>query len=148
MDIDAGLFSPVSAGTEVSALTSDRAYLQALLDAEAALARAQARLGAVPASAAAAITAAARTDRVDLTAVAERARGGGNPVIPLVSELTAAVDPAVTGYVHSGATSQDIVDTALMLVSRRALRVIGADLDRTAAALGRLAAAHLSLIHI
>ena len=142
MDIDAGLFSPVSAGTEVSALTSDRAYLQALLDAEAALARAQARLGAVPASAAAAITAAARTDRVDLTAVAERARGGGNPVIPLLSELTAAVDPAASGYVHSGATSQDIVDTALMLVSRRALRVIGADLDRTAAALGRLAAAH------
>jgi len=142
VDIDAGLFSPVSAGTEVSALTSDRAYLQALLDAEAALARAQARLGAVPASAAAAITAAARTDRVDLTAVAERARGGGNPVIPLLSELTAAVDPAASGYVHSGATSQDIVDTALMLVSRRALRVIGADLDRTAAALGRLAAAH------
>jgi 3-carboxy-cis,cis-muconate cycloisomerase len=145
VDIDAGLLSPVSAGTEVTALTSDLAYLQALLDAEAALARAQARLGTVPPPAAAAITAAARTDRVDLASVAERARGGGNPVIPLVPELTAAVravDPDAAGYVHSGATSQDIMDTALMLVSRRALRVIGADLTRTAAALGRLAARH------
>ena len=91
MDIDAGLFSPVSAGTEVTALTSDRAYLQALLDAEAALARAEARLGVVPPAAAAAITTAARADRVDLAAVAERVRGGGNPVIPLVPLLTAAV---------------------------------------------------------
>jgi nitrosuccinate lyase len=145
VDIDAGLFSPVSAGTEVTALTSDRAYLQALLDAEAALARAQARLGAVPPAAAAAITAAARADRVDLAGVAGRARGGGNPVIPLVSELAAAVrdlDPGAASYVHSGATSQDIVDTGLMLLSRRALATIEADLDRTAAALARLAARH------
>jgi len=145
VDIDAGLFSPVSAGTEVTALTSDRAYLQALLDAEAALARAEAGLGVVPPAAAAAITAAARTDRVDLAAVAEQVRGGGNPVIPLVPLLTAAVravDPDAARYVHSGATSQDIVDTALMLLSRRALRVIGADLDRTAAALRRLAVTH------
>jgi 3-carboxy-cis,cis-muconate cycloisomerase len=149
VDTDAGLFSPVSAGTEVTALTSDRAYLRALLDAEAALARAQARLGAVPPPAAAAITAAitaaARTDRIDLAAIAERVRSGGNPVIPLVPELTAAVrelDPDAARYVHSGATSQDILDTALMVLSRRALGVIGADLDRTAAALGRLAARH------
>jgi 3-carboxy-cis,cis-muconate cycloisomerase len=149
VDTDAGLFSPVSAGTEVTALTSDRAYLRALLDAEAARARAQARLGAVPPPAAAAITAAitaaARTDRIDLAAIAERVRGGGNPVIPLVPELTAAVrelDPDAARYVHSGATSQDILDTALMVLSRRALGVIGADLDRTAAALGRLAARH------
>jgi nitrosuccinate lyase len=145
VDIDAGLFSPVSAGTEVTALTSDRAYLQALLDAEAALARAQARLGVVPPAAAAAISAAARVDRVDLAAIAGQLGGGGNPVIPLLPELTMAVrelDPDAARYVHSGATSQDIVDTALMLLSRRALRVIGADLDRTAAALARLAARH------
>ena len=136
------LLSPVSAGTEVAGLTSDRAYLQALLDAEAALARAQARLGVVPAAAAAAITAAARVDRVDLAAVAGAVRDGGNPVIPLVGQLTAAVGPDAAGYVHSGATSQDIVDTGLMLMSRRALRVIGADLDRTTEALARLAAEH------
>ncbi len=140
--MDAGLLSPVSAGTEVAALTSDRAYLQALLDAEAALARAQARLGAVPAAAAAAITAAARVDRVDLAAIAGRLRAAGNPVLPLVAELSAAAGPAAAPYVHSGATSQDIVDTGLMLLARRALRVVGADLDRTAAALARLAAGH------
>ena len=145
MDVDAGLLSPVSAGTEVAGLTSDRAVLQALLDAEAALARAQARLGLVPAPAAAAITAAARVDRVDLGAVAAHVRDGGNPVIPLVPELTAAVraaDPGAAAYVHSGATSQDILDTGLMLVARRSLRVLGRDLDRTADALARLAAEH------
>jgi 3-carboxy-cis,cis-muconate cycloisomerase len=140
--MDAGLLSPVSAGTEAAALTSDRAYLQALLDAEAALARAQARLGAVPAAAATAITAAARADRVDLAAIAGRVRASGNPVVPLVAELAAAAGPDAAPYVHSGATSQDIVDTGLMLLSRRALLVVGADLDRTAAALARLAAEH------
>jgi nitrosuccinate lyase len=142
VDIDAGLFSPVSAGTEVAGLTSDRAYLQALLDAEAALARAQARLGVVPPAAAAAITAAATVDHVDLAAVAGKVRDGGNPVVPLVAELSAAVGGDAAAYVHSGATSQDIVDTGLMLLSRRALLVVGADLDRTVAALARLAAEH------
>jgi 3-carboxy-cis,cis-muconate cycloisomerase len=142
VDIDAGLLSPVTAGTEVAALTSDRAYLQALLDAEAALARAQAGLGVVPAAAAAAITAAARADRVDLAAIAGRVRAAGNPVVPLVAELAAAVGPDAAPYVHSGATSQDIVDTGLMLMSQRALGVVGTDLERTAAALARLAAEH------
>jgi 3-carboxy-cis,cis-muconate cycloisomerase len=142
VDIDAGLLSPVTAGTEAAALTSDRAYLQALLDAEAALARAQARLGAVPAAAAAAITAAARADRVDLAAIAGRVRASGNPVVPLVAELATAAGPDAAPYVHSGATSQDIVDTGLMLLSRRALELIATDLDRTVAALARLAAEH------
>jgi 3-carboxy-cis,cis-muconate cycloisomerase len=145
VDIDAGLLTPVSAGTEVAGLTSDGAYLQALLDAEAALARAQARLGLVPAAAAAAITAAARAEYVDLAALARDARGGGNPVIPLVPALTAAVratDPAAAEYVHLGATSQDVLDTGLMLVAVRALRVLLDDLDRTAAGLRRLAAEH------
>jgi nitrosuccinate lyase len=140
--MDAGLLSPVTAGTEVAALTSDRAYLQALLDAEAALARAQARLGAVPAAAATAITAAARADRIDLAAIAGRVRASGNPVVPLVAELGAAAGPDAAPFVHNGATSQDIVDTGLMLLSRRALLVVGTDLDRTAAALARLAAEH------
>jgi 3-carboxy-cis,cis-muconate cycloisomerase len=142
-EADAGLLSPVRAGTEVERLTADRAWLQAMLDAEAALARAQARLGLVPDAAAAAITAAARAGGVDLAAVARRAREAANPVVPLVAELTAAVaatDPAAAEYVHSGSTSQDILDTAAMLVASRALRVVAADLDRTAAALARLAA--------
>ncbi|HEV7658158.1 MAG TPA: adenylosuccinate lyase family protein [Mycobacteriales bacterium] len=143
--VDAGLFSPVRAGTEVEGLTSDEAFLQAMLDAEAALARAQARLGLVPSDAAKVITDLARVGNVDLVAIAHEARDGANPVVPLVPALTAAVraaDPIAAGYVHKGSTSQDILDTGLMLLSSRALRVILRDLEATAAALGRLAAAH------
>lgn len=113
----------------------------ALLDAEAALTRAQAGLGLAPDAAASAVSAVTAAD-LDVRSIALRARGGGNPVIPLVADLTAAVGKEYGPYVHRGATSQDILDTALMLVARRTLDLILADLERTARALGRLAAAH------
>ncbi|WP_328330959.1 3-carboxy-cis,cis-muconate cycloisomerase [Streptomyces sp. NBC_00455] len=144
-DPDAGLLSPVRAGTPVEAAVGDRAWLQAMLDAEAALARAQARLGTLPAPAAAAITAAARADRFDLRQLAVQARETANPVVGLVKALTAVVaadDPAAAGYVHLGSTSQDIFDTAAMLVAGRALRLVRRDLGRTAEALARLAGRH------
>ncbi|MEV7770875.1 3-carboxy-cis,cis-muconate cycloisomerase [Kitasatospora sp. NPDC086791] len=144
-DPDAGLLSPVRAGTPVEAAVGDRAWLQAMLDAEAALARAQARLGTVPAPAAAAITAAARADRLDLRRLALEARETANPVVGLVRAFTAVVaadDPAAAGYVHQGSTSQDVLDTAAMLVADRALRLVRQDLGRTAEALARLAARH------
>ncbi|WP_241003316.1 3-carboxy-cis,cis-muconate cycloisomerase [Streptomyces sp. CB01881] len=136
------MLAPLRAGTAVEAATGDRALLQALLDAEAALTRAQAALGHAPAEAAAAVTAAARADRFDPRDLALRARAGGNPVIPLVADLTAAVPPTAAAYVHRGATSQDILDTALMLVARRSLHAVRADLLRTEAALAGLAARH------
>ncbi|MFD7102589.1 lyase family protein [Streptomyces celluloflavus] len=142
---DAGLLSPVRAGTLVEAAVGDLAWLQAMLDAEAALARAQAALGTVPGAAAAAITAAASVERVDLRAVALAARETANPVVALVAALTACVarqDADAAGYVHRGSTSQDIFDTGAMLVAARALALIRADLGRVAAALGALAAAH------
>ncbi|MFI5797417.1 lyase family protein [Streptomyces sp. NPDC051677] len=142
---DAGLFSPVRAGTPAEAATSDAACLQAMLDAEAALARAQARLGTVPASAAAVITAAARAERFDLREVALRARAAANPVVALVRMLAEAVareDPEAAHYVHQGSTSQDVLDTALMLVAARTVDLVLADLDRVAAALARLARTH------
>ncbi|MEV4431342.1 3-carboxy-cis,cis-muconate cycloisomerase [Streptomyces sp. NPDC049602] len=140
---DVGLLAPVRAGSDAEAATGDRAFLRAMLDAEAALTRAQAALGHAPAEAAAAVTeAASRTDRYDLRALALRARSGGNPVIPLVAELTAAVPEEAAPYVHRGATSQDIMDTAAMLVAARALPLVTAPLHRAAAALGRLAAEH------
>nr|WP_275558407.1 3-carboxy-cis,cis-muconate cycloisomerase [Streptomyces sp. 5-6(2022)] len=111
-----------------------------MLDAEAALARVVA-----PAGAAEAVAGAARVELYDVRDLAVRARAGGNPVIPLVADLTAAVartDGEAASYVHRGATSQDIVDTAMMLVAARALPLIVADLERTAAELARLAAAH------
>ncbi|MEU0569135.1 3-carboxy-cis,cis-muconate cycloisomerase [Nonomuraea sp. NPDC005983] len=135
---DFGLLSPMRAAAQA---TGDRAVLQAMLDAEAALARAQAALGLVPREAAHAVTAAAQAGEFDLPGLVVRARSGGNPVIPLVEELRAAVGPHGPS-VHRGATSQDIMDTALMLVARRALGPALADLDRVGAALAGLAADH------
>ncbi|MFF4349281.1 3-carboxy-cis,cis-muconate cycloisomerase [Streptomyces sp. NPDC001530] len=135
------LLAPGWAGSPASAATSDGAFLQALLDTEAALTRAWAELGPAPAEAASAVSAVAAAD-LDVRAVALLARSGGNPVIPLVARLTAAVGEEHGPYVHRGATSQDIMDTAMMLVARRTLDLVLADLDRTARALGGLAAAH------
>jgi 3-carboxy-cis,cis-muconate cycloisomerase len=144
-DLDVGLLAPARAGTVVESLTGDRAWLQAMLDAEAALSRAQARLGLVPAGAAAAVTTAARAERFDLVALARAARGAANPVVVVVQALTTAVaatDPAAADYVHRGSTSQDILDSAAMLVAARSLRAVLADLGRTADALARLAVRH------
>jgi 3-carboxy-cis,cis-muconate cycloisomerase len=139
---DAGLLAPAGAGSTAESDTGDVAVLQAMLDAEAALTRAQARLGLAPASAASAVTAAARADRYDVRGLALRARSGGNPVIPLVADLTDAVGPEAGPYVHRGATSQDILDTALMLVAARTLDAVLPELERTARELAMVAAEH------
>ncbi|MBK3628691.1 3-carboxy-cis,cis-muconate cycloisomerase [Streptomyces sp. MBT49] len=143
--LDAGLLSPVRAGTPAEAAVGDGAWLQAMLDAEAALARAQARCGTLPARAAADITAAARADLLDLRELALAARETANPVVGLVKALTAVVaerSPHSAEYVHRGSTSQDVFDTAAMLVARRTLHLINADLRTVAGALAHLAAAH------
>ncbi|MER5972459.1 3-carboxy-cis,cis-muconate cycloisomerase [Streptomyces sp. NPDC002055] len=143
--VDAGLLSPVRAGTPAEAAVCDTAWLQAMLDAEAALARAQARLGAVPPHAAETITRAARAERLDLRALAVAARETANPVVGLVAalkETVRALEPEAAEYVHRGSTSQDVFDTGAMLVARRTLVPIRADLRTTADALARLAAEH------
>lgn len=143
--VDAGLLSPVRAGSPAEETTSDRAWLQAMLDAEAALVRAQASLGNVPEEAARTITALARADRLDLRALAVLGRGAANPVVAVVrafTDLVAAVDPAAADQVHRGSTSQDILDTAAMLVAARTLDVLLADLDDMAGSLRTLAGAH------
>lgn len=137
-----GLFDALLAAGGVRAAADDRAWLRAMLDAEAALARAQARLGTVPSAAAEAITAASRQHRFDLAAIGAGATGAGNPVVPLVAALRSAVGPQVGRYVHAGATSQDILDTAAMLIAQRALGPLLGDVDRAAAAAARLADTH------
>ncbi|WP_194820997.1 3-carboxy-cis,cis-muconate cycloisomerase [Micromonospora sp. S-DT3-3-22] len=142
---DHGLLSPSSADRSIENAVRDRAVLQAMLDAEAALVRAQARLGVVPREHADTITAVADARRIDLDAVARRATETANPVVAVVAALTdlvTALDPAAAEYVHRGSTSQDILDTALILVAERALRVIDADLAATADALATLADRH------
>ena len=139
---DTGLLAPGWAGSPAASATGDAAFLQALLDAEAALTRAQSALDLAPSEAAAAVTEAADATRFDVHSLAERARAGGNPVIPLVADLTKAVGEEYGPYVHRGATSQDIMDTATMLVAVRTLDLVLADLGRTERALARLAADH------
>lgn len=143
-EVDSGLLSPGRAGARVEAETGDGAYLAALLDAEAALARAQAGLGLLPEAAGEAVAVAAEVGDFDVRELAEAARRGGNPVIPLVAALRAAVGAEHADAVHRGATSQDIMDTATMLVADRARAVILGDLDRIAAALAELAGRHRS----
>jgi 3-carboxy-cis,cis-muconate cycloisomerase len=142
---DAGLLSPVRAGTPAEAATSDPAFLQAMLDAEAALARAQAAVGAVPADAAAVISRVARAERLDVRDLSLAARETANPVVGLVRALTRAVaaeSPDAAEFVHHGSTSQDVFDTGAMLVADRTLRLVRADLERAAAALAVLAVRH------
>ncbi|MGW5902735.1 3-carboxy-cis,cis-muconate cycloisomerase [Streptomyces althioticus] len=139
---DTGLLAPGRASSPAAEEAGDAAYLRALLDAEAALTRAQAALGLAPEAAASAVTEAADPRRFDLASLAERARESGNPVVPLVADLTRAVGEEHGPYVHRGATSQDIMDTGTMLVARRVLAVVLPDLERCARALGGLAAEH------
>ncbi|MGV9390261.1 3-carboxy-cis,cis-muconate cycloisomerase [Streptomyces olivaceus] len=141
-DDGTSLLAPGWAGSPVASATGDRAYLRALLDAEAALTRAQAAVGAAPAEAADAVSGAADPAAFAARSLAERARAGGNPVIPLVADLTAAVGEPYGPYVHRGATSQDVLDTATTLVAARALDLLLPDLTRTERALARLAAEH------
>ncbi|MFE6691550.1 adenylosuccinate lyase family protein [Streptomyces sp. NPDC057743] len=142
---DTGLLSPVRAGTPVERAVSDEAWLQAMLDAEAALARVQAELDTLPRTAAEAITSAADAGRFGARALALASRETANPVVGLVRALGEAVAQAsgpAAEYVHRGSTSQDILDTGAMLVARRALHLIRSDLDRAVEALGALAAEH------
>ncbi|MGW1407744.1 3-carboxy-cis,cis-muconate cycloisomerase [Streptomyces sp. NPDC002403] len=140
---DAGLLAPGRAGSPAETATGDSALLQAMLDAEAALTRAQAACGLAPAEAGRAVTsAAADAGRFDVRDLALRARAGGDPVGPLAMTLAAAVEPDVRPYVHRGATGQDILDTAAMLVAARTLAPLLDDLARSADAVARLAVAH------
>jgi len=139
---DSGLLAPTWAGSPAGAATTDEAYLAAMLDVEVALARTQAAAGLLPAQAAAAIAAAARAERLDLVDLARRGRDAANPVVALVPAFTDVVASDAADYVHRGATSQDILDSACMLVARRVLDLVAADLARVAAALAGLAARH------
>ncbi len=124
-----GLLRPLLADAGIDAGLSDSALLQAMLDVERDLAGVLAELGVVPSAAAEAIAAACRAERYDIRALGHAGVADGNPVPALVRELTAAVPAEARPWVHHGATSQDILDTALMLLARAA----GA---KTAAALG------------
>jgi len=121
---------------------SDRAWLRGMLEAERALAAVEARAGVIPAAAAEAITAACREELYDPEELALDGRRAGNPVEPLVRALREAVGGDAAPYVHHGATSQDVLDTAAALVARDAGAIVLAELAGVAAQCARLAEEH------
>jgi 3-carboxy-cis,cis-muconate cycloisomerase len=142
--LSAQWFDPLFRADAMRRVFSDRGRLQGILDFEAALARVQARLGVIPA-AAAAIADHCRAELFDIAALSQATALAGNPAIPIINELTrlvAAADPAAAHYVHWGATSQDAMDTGLALQLRQGLDWIEADARQLGTALSRLAAEH------
>ena len=142
-----GLFTPILTTPAMAECTSDAAWLQAMLDVEAALASVEAEIGLIPRSAAEAIARACDAGAFDVDAIGRAARLSGNPVVPLVAALRQAAG-AAGDYVHLGATSQDILDTAAMTVIRRAADLVLADLRRLAAAAAVLAERHRATLTV
>jgi 3-carboxy-cis,cis-muconate cycloisomerase len=139
---DGGLFDAVLARGGARAAVGDDAWLQAMLEVEAALARACAGAGVITAEHAEAIAGACRPELFDMAAIGAEAANVANPAEPLVRALRARVGGAAAEDVHRGATSQDVVDSAAMLVARRALEPVLGDLAGAATAAASLAEAH------
>ncbi|MCA6122807.1 3-carboxy-cis,cis-muconate cycloisomerase [Bradyrhizobium sp. WSM 1704] len=139
------LLAPMLSSAAMRTACDDTAYLQAMLDFEAALARAEVACGVIPAAAASPINAACRAESFDRTPLADAATRSGNLAIPLVKALTANVakaDAEAARYVHWGATSQDVIDTATMLTLRAGIDALLADLDRAVPGFAGLARSH------
>jgi 3-carboxy-cis,cis-muconate cycloisomerase len=143
------LLAPLGGDPEVEGLLSADAHVRAMLDVEVALAEAQAALGVIPAHVTSAIRAAACDEPFELAPLAEEAARAGNVAIPLVNALTARVariSSEAAGYVHWGATSQDVIDTAVVLQLRGAVRVVSRRLAGAAAAAATHARRHATTL--
>ncbi len=142
------LFAALVSSPEMDAVFSGESVVAAMLRFEQALARAEVRAGLVPSSVALALE-SVQPSAFDPRAIAERARASATPAIPFVDSLIAVVaehDRDAAGFVHRGATSQDLTDTALVLCLREARRVIDTDHARLDAALRRLSNEHASTV--
>jgi 3-carboxy-cis,cis-muconate cycloisomerase len=139
------LLAPMLSSASMRVVCDDLACLQHMLDFEAALARAEAATGVIPEGAVSPIARACKASSFDLAALAEAATRSGNRAIPLVKALTvevAGTDANAARYVHWGATSQDVIDTAIMLTLRAAIDALLPDLDRAIAGFASLARQH------
>lgn len=143
-----GLFGPMFGTPAATERTSAAAWLRAMLDFESALAAAQAGAGVIPRPAAEEIARRCRTELFDADSIAERAVSSATPVIALVRDLTALLDDDAKPYVHKAATSQDVIDTAAMLIARDVLGLIIDDLRAAADECARLAEQHRDTVMI
>ena len=137
-----GLLGPLFSSPAVEQQLSDESLLRAMLQAEAALASASAKRGVVPADAAALIQEVCEHGEFDVEELGANGETAGNPVVPLVRSLVRQVPDAARPWVHFGATSQDIFDTAVMLIAQSAGRLVLVDLATVVAELASLTAAH------
>jgi 3-carboxy-cis,cis-muconate cycloisomerase len=143
------LIESLATSAELAAVFSDESVLRAMLDFEVALAGAGARAGVVPQTAAEVIAKVAQAETFDTAALAHDALHAGTLAIPLVKALTEKVrvtDSSAAGFVHWGATSQDVADTALVLLLRRAQTIFESDLSRLETALRTLAEKHKNTV--
>ena len=143
------LFDPLFGSEAINAVFSDEARLQRMLDFEAGLARAEAGVGVIPAAAAEKIGAQCRVEFFNLPDLAKQAAMAGNLAIPLIKQLTALIaaqDSTASGYVHWGATSQDVIDTGLILQLRDGFDLLEKDLTALCDSLAQLADAHRATI--
>jgi 3-carboxy-cis,cis-muconate cycloisomerase len=143
--MSATIFDRFLSTPEMSDVFGEASIIQGMLDFEAALARAQAAAGVIPSTAAEPIAQACRVERFSLDAIVTAGSIAGTLAIPLVKQLTAAVaatDTVAAGYVHWGSTSQDVIDTSMVLATRRALELIEKRLSALTAALLALASEH------
>jgi 3-carboxy-cis,cis-muconate cycloisomerase len=136
------LLAPIFASDAMRAAFSDLALLQAMLDFEAALARAEGRTGVIPESAVQPIADACRADRYDIAEIGRAAALAGNPAIPLVKALTSAVREDARAWVHWGGTSQDVIDNALAILMRLGCKLLQDDLRAAMGTLATLVEAH------
>jgi 3-carboxy-cis,cis-muconate cycloisomerase len=145
----AHLIENLATTPQYAAIFADEPLLQAMLDFEAALARAEASAGVIPRTAAETITNAARADDFDAEQLAEQGLRAGTLAIPLVKALTnhvRAADPSSARFVHWGATSQDVSDTAMVLLLRRAWTALEADHARLQKSLRRASDQHADTV--
>ncbi len=149
--VDFGLLSPAWASTPVAFTASDAAFAQGMLDVEAAWVTVQAQAGLCSVADAEAVAAISQVELYDLAALAHAGPDGANALIPLLSMMRtklAETDAPGTAALalHRGATSQDIIDSALMLVASRSITLLRGDLVSAGASLSRLANEHISTV--
>ena len=140
--IDSAIFGNIFSTAAMRAVWSDESRTRKYLEIEAALARVQARLGIIPAAAAAEIVANCVFEKIDMARLRAQTERIGYPVLGVVSQLNALCRDGLGEYCHWGATTQDITDTATVLQIRDGLDLIAADLTAIAAALAGLARRH------
>ena len=140
--LDSSIFGPLFSDEAIGNLLTDAAQVRAMVEVEVALARAQARLGIIPQTAAERIANSTEAERIDLTALAKGTVRSGFPVIALVQEIRRLVGAEAASYVHWGATTQDIMDTGFVLQLRGVTRVLRARLSELARDLAELCGVH------